>query len=187
MTATAASSAQNTSTSVEVAKLATSSTYKSSNYTSYTAGDYSLSFNVTAPGETEAKTVDISISSTDTIDKVIAKINKSNLGVSAFKDKIYNGSEYVETIAFSSKATGAGGSIQAADDTTAGFMSNQLGFTLDAENKLTADQKGQNAEVKINGFTMEKTSNTFAVNGVTYTLKGTTEKPVPLQLPFLQM
>ncbi|MCY8467018.1 flagellar hook-associated protein 2 [Bacillus atrophaeus] len=180
VTATAASSAQNTSTSVEVAKLATSSTYKSSNYTSYTAGDYSLSFNVTAPGETEAKTVDISISSTDTIDKVIAKINKSNLGVSAFKDKIYNGSEYVETIAFSSKATGAGGSIQAADDTTAGFMSNQLGFTLDAENKLTADQKGQNAEVKINGFTMEKTSNTFAVNGVTYTLKGTTEKTGPI-------
>lgn len=83
-------------------------TYKANNYTGYTQGDYNLAFNVVAPGETTAKTVNISVTSADTIDNVISKLNSSDLGVSAFKDKIWNGTEYVETIAFSSKATGAG-------------------------------------------------------------------------------
>ncbi|MGV2549425.1 flagellar filament capping protein FliD, partial [Bacillus licheniformis] len=92
----------------------------------------------------------------------------------AMKEKIYNGSEYVETIAFTSNATGAGGSIQAADDASASFMSNQLGFALDADNKLTASQAGQNAEVVINGLQIDKTTNNFNVNNVTYKLKNTT-------------
>ena len=58
---------------------------------------------MTAPGETTAKKVEISVSSTDTLDDIVSKINKSNLGVTAMKEKIYNGSEYVETIAFTSK------------------------------------------------------------------------------------
>ncbi|MCY8278734.1 flagellar hook-associated protein 2, partial [Bacillus inaquosorum] len=122
----------------------------------------------------------ISVTSADTIDNVISKINSSDLGVSAFKDKIFNGTEYVETIAFSSKATGAGGSIQAADTATADFMSGQLGFSLDADNKLTAYKEGTNAKVTINGFEMEKLSNNFTVNGVTYSLKNTTTATGPV-------
>ena len=110
------------------------------------------------------------------------KSTNRNLGVTAMKEKIYNGSEYVETIAFTSKATGAGGSIQAADDATASFMSNQLGFALDADNKLTASQAGQNAEVVINGLQIEKTTNNFTVNNVTYQLKNTTNSPVSLDV-----
>ncbi|MGG6248529.1 flagellar cap protein FliD N-terminal domain-containing protein, partial [Enterococcus faecium] len=109
LTATGSASAPNSSSTVEVASLATAATYKANNYTGYTQGDYNLAFNVVAPGETTAKAVNISVTSADTIDNVISKLNSSDLGVSAFKDKIWNGTEYVETIAFSSKATGAGG------------------------------------------------------------------------------
>ncbi|OUL04249.1 flagellar hook-associated protein 2 [Bacillus spizizenii] len=174
LTATGNASAPNSSSTVEVASLATAATYKADNYTGYTQGDYNLAFNVVAPGETTAKTVNISVTSADTIDNVISKLNSSDLGVSAFKDKIWNGTEYVETIAFSSKATGAGGSIQAADSSTADFMSGQLGFSLDADNKLTAYKEGTNAKVTINGFEMEKLTNNFTVNGVTYSIKNTT-------------
>ncbi|MFT4399143.1 flagellar hook-associated protein 2 [Bacillus sp. SW14] len=180
LTATGSTTAPNASSTVEVASLATSATYKADNYAGYTQGDYNLAFNVVTPGETTAKTVNISVTSTDTIDNVISKINTSDLGVSAFKDKIWNGTEYVETIAFSSKATGAGGSIQAADTVTADFMSGQLGFSLDADNKLTAYKEGTNAKVTINGFEMEKLTNNFTVNGVTYSLKNTTETTGPV-------
>ncbi|MBK4204643.1 flagellar hook-associated protein 2 [Bacillus spizizenii] len=180
LTATGSASAPNSSSTVEVASLATAATYKANNYTGYTQGDYNLAFNVVAPGETTAKTVNISVTSADTIDNVISKINSSDLGVSAFKDKIWNGTEYVETIAFSSKATGAGGSIQAADSSTADFMSGQLGFSLDADNKLTAYKEGTNAKVTINGFEMEKLTNNFTVNGVTYSIKNTTAATGPV-------
>ncbi|AUZ40634.1 MULTISPECIES: flagellar hook-associated protein 2 [Bacillus] len=180
LTATGSASAPNSSSTVEVASLATSATYKANNYTGYTQGDYNLAFNVVAPGETTAKTVNISVTSADTIDNVISKLNSSDLGVSAFKDKIWNGTEYVETIAFSSKATGAGGSIQAADSSTADFMSGQLGFSLDADNKITAYKEGTNAKVTINGFEMEKLSNNFTVNGVTYSIKNTTAATGPV-------
>ncbi|MEH7626067.1 flagellar hook-associated protein 2 [Bacillus subtilis] len=180
LTATGSASAPNSSSTVEVASLATAATYKANNYTGYTQGDYNLAFNVVAPGETTAKTVNISVTSTDTIDNVISKLNSSDLGVSAFKDKIWNGTEYVETIAFSSKVTGAGGSIQAADSATADFMSGQLGFSLDADNKLTAYKEGTNAKVTINGFEMEKLTNNFTVNGVTYSIKNTTAATGPV-------
>ncbi|MCY8927894.1 flagellar hook-associated protein 2 [Bacillus subtilis] len=180
LTATGTASAANSSSTIEVASLATAATYKANNYTGYTQGDYNLAFNVVAPGETAAKTVNISVTSADTIDNVISKLNSSDLGVSAFKDKIWNGTEYVETIAFSSKATGAGGSIQAADSATADFMSGQLGFSLDTDNKITAYKEGTNAKVTINGFEMEKLSNNFTVNGVTYSIKNTTAATGPV-------
>ncbi|MBU8721175.1 MULTISPECIES: flagellar hook-associated protein 2 [Bacillus] len=180
LTATGSASAPNSSSTVEVASLATAATYKANNYTGYTQGDYNLAFNVVAPGETTAKTVNISVTSADTIDNVVSKLNSSDLGVSAFKDKIWNGTEYVETIAFSSKATGAGGSIQVADSATADFMSGQLGFSLDADNKLTAYKEGTNAKVTINGFEMEKLTNNFTVNGVTYSIKNTTAATGPV-------
>ncbi|MED2977413.1 flagellar hook-associated protein 2 [Bacillus swezeyi] len=180
VTATATTSAS--SSTIQVNKLATAATYKSSDISGYTGSDQTLTFQVTAPGETTAKQVEISVSSTDTLDNIVSKINKSGLGVSAIKDKIYNGSEYVETIALTSKTTGAGGSIQADDAATASFMTDQLGFALDADNKLTASQEGQNAEVVINGLQMEKTTNNFTVNNVAYQLKNTTTSPVSIDV-----
>ncbi|UOY86936.1 flagellar hook-associated protein 2 [Bacillus glycinifermentans] len=170
------------SSTIQVNRLATSATYKSSNLSGYTGSDQTLTFQVTPPGATEAKKIEIKVASTDTLDDIVTKINSSGLGVTAIKDKIYNGSEYVETIALTSKATGAGGSIQAADTATASFMTDQLGFALDSGSKLVASQEGQNAEVVINGLQMEKTSNNFTVNNVTYQLKGTTKSAVSLDV-----
>ncbi|MEC1500491.1 flagellar hook-associated protein 2 [Bacillus sonorensis] len=179
---TATATTNSAFSTIQVNKLATAATYKSSDISGYTGSDQTLTFQVTAPGETTAKKVEISVSSTDTLDNIVSKLNSSGLGVTAIKDKIYNGSEYVETIALTSKATGAGGSIQAADAATASFMTDQLGFALDADNKLTASQAGRNAEVVINGLQMEKTSNNFTVNNVTYTLKNETASPVSLDV-----
>ncbi|MGN9866758.1 flagellar hook-associated protein 2 [Bacillus swezeyi] len=179
---TATATTGSASSTIQVNRLATAATYKSSDISGYTGSDQTLTFQVTAPGETTAKKVEISVSSTDTLDDIVSKINKSGLGVSAIKDKIYNGTEYVETIALTSKTTGAGGSIQADDAATASFMTDQLGFALDADNKLTASQVGENAEVVINGLQMEKTSNNFTVNNVTYQLKNTTTSPVSIDV-----
>lgn len=179
---TATATTSSASSTIQVNRLATAATYKSSDISGYTGSDQTLTFQVTAPGETTAKKVEISVSSTDTLDDIVSKINKSGLGVSAIKDMIYNGTEYVETIALTSKTTGAGGSIQADDAATASFMTDQLGFALDADNKLTASQEGQNAEVVINGLQMEKTTNNFTVNNVTYQLKNTTTSPVSIDV-----
>ncbi|MED1740755.1 flagellar hook-associated protein 2 [Bacillus swezeyi] len=179
---TATATTSSASSTIQVNRLATAATYKSSDISGYTGSDQTLTFQVTAPGETTAKKVEISVSSTDTLDDIVSKINKSGLSVSAIKDKIYNGTEYVETIALTSKTTGAGGSIQADDAATASFMTDQLGFALDADNKLTASQVGENAEVVINGLQMEKTTNNFTVNNVTYQLKNTTTSPVSIDV-----
>ncbi|MFT0801501.1 flagellar hook-associated protein 2 [Bacillus swezeyi] len=179
---TATATTGSASSTIQVNRLATAATYKSSDISGYTGSDQTLTFQVTAPGETTAKKVEISVGSTDTLDDIVSKINKSGLGVSAIKDKIYNGTEYVETIALTSKTTGAGGSIQADDAATASFMTDQLGFALDADNKLTASQVGENAEVVINGLQMEKTTNNFTVNNVTYQLKNTTTSPVSIDV-----
>lgn len=62
-------------------------------------------------GEIMVKIVNISVMSVDMIDNVIFKINSLDLGVLVFKDKIWNGIEYVEMIVFFFKVIGVGGSI----------------------------------------------------------------------------
>ncbi|MDA1476547.1 flagellar hook-associated protein 2 [Bacillus changyiensis] len=179
---TATATTSSASSTIKINRLATAATYKSADISGYTGSDQTLTFNVTAPGESTAKAVNITVASTDTLDNIVSKINTSGLGVTAIKDKIFNGTEYVETIAFTSKTTGAGGSIQAGDAATATFMTSQLGFALDADNKMVASQTGQNAEVVINGLQMEKTSNNFTVNNVTYSLKNTTSTAVSIDV-----
>ncbi|MFN2744441.1 MULTISPECIES: flagellar hook-associated protein 2 [Bacillus] len=176
VTAKAVNAENNVTTQIKVGNLATASTYKSTGTINYTAGSArTLTFNVTKPGETKSSPVSIKISSSDTLDQVVSKINSSGLGVTAMKENIKNAAgDYVETIALTSNATGAGGVIQAADSATASFMSDQLGFTLDASNNLTASTEGVDAVITFNGLEMKKSSNTFNVNGVEYTLTGVT-------------
>lgn len=66
-------------------------------------------------------------------------------------------------------------------------MSGQLGFSLDTDNKITAYKEGTNAKVTINGFEMEKLSNNFTVNGVTYSIKNTTAATGPVTTLYLLM
>ncbi len=173
----AVSAEQNISTSMSVQRLATSTTYKSSGAINFTSGQsQTLKFNVTNPGETKPTEVNVTIAATDTIDDVISKLNSSGLGVTALKEKISNGTDYVDTIAFTSNKTGEGFTLAAGDDATKSFLKDQLGFAVDdATNELTANAEGKNAKFTFNGLEMTKTSNNFTINGIKYTLNSVTD------------
>ncbi|MFK8883395.1 flagellar hook-associated protein 2 [Bacillus velezensis] len=177
VTAAAVSAEQNISTSMSVQQLATSTTYKSSGAINFTSGQsQTLKFNVTNPGETQPTEVNVTIAATDTIDDVISKLNSSGLGVTALKEKISNGTDYVDTIAFTSNKTGEGFTLAAGDDATKSFLKDQLGFAVDdATNELTANAEGKNAKFTFNGLEMTKTSNNFTINGIKYTLNSVTD------------
>ncbi|MBD0396447.1 flagellar hook-associated protein 2 [Bacillus sp. 2211] len=177
VSAVAVSAEQNISTSMSVQQLATPTTYKSSGAINFTSGQsQTLKFNVTNPGETKPTEVNVTIAATDTIDDVISKLNSSGLGVTALKEKISNGSDYVDTIAFTSNKTGEGFTLSAGDDATKSFLKDQLGFAVDdATNELTANAEGKNAKFTFNGLEMTKTSNDFTINGIKYTLNSVTD------------
>ncbi|ALV02887.1 flagellar hook-associated protein 2 [Bacillus velezensis] len=177
VSAVAVSAEQNISTSMSVQQLATPTTYKSSGAINFTSGQsQTLKFNVTNPGETKPTEVNVTIAATDTIDDVISKLNSSGLGVTALKEKISNGSDYVDTIAFTSNKTGEGFTLSAGDDATKSFLKDQLGFAVDdATNALTANAEGKNAKFTFNGLEMTKTSNNFTINGIKYTLNSVTD------------
>ncbi|MSD97985.1 flagellar hook-associated protein 2 [Bacillus velezensis] len=177
VSAVAVSAEQNISTSMSVQQLATPTTYKSSGAINFTSGQsQTLKFNVTNPGETKPTEVNVTIAATDTIDDVISKLNSSGLGVTALKEKISNGSDYVDTIAFTSNKTGEGFTLSAGDDATKSFLKDQLGFAVDdATNELTANAEGKNAKFTFNGLEMTKTSNNFTINGIKYTLNSVTD------------
>ncbi|MES1027192.1 flagellar hook-associated protein 2 [Bacillus velezensis] len=177
VSAAAVSAEQNISTSMSVQQLATPTTYKSSGAINFTSGQsQTLKFNVTNPGETKPTEVNVTIAANDTIDDVISKLNSSGLGVTALKEKISNGSDYVDTIAFTSNKTGEGFTLAAGDDATKSFLKDQLGFAVDdATNELTANAEGKNAKFTFNGLEMTKTSNNFTINGIKYTLNSVTD------------
>ncbi|MEX5837902.1 flagellar hook-associated protein 2 [Bacillus velezensis] len=177
VSAVAVSAEQNISTSMSVQQLATPTTYKSSGAINFTSGQsQTLKFNVTNPGETKPTEVNVTIAATDTIDDVISKLNSSGLGVTALKEKISNGTDYVDTIAFTSNKTGEGFTLVAGDDATKSFLKDQLGFAVDdATNELTANAEGKNAKFTFNGLEMTKTSNNFTINGIKYTLNSVTD------------
>jgi flagellar hook-associated protein 2 len=167
---------------IQVNKLATSSVWSSTNIvdkTTYVGETVALNFDVTKPGAAASTPVTININATDTFDQVISKINSdANLGISAFFDSATN------KVVLTSKESGSGANIAVNDGATGAFMS-KLGFTdgganLIAGQNLTGKQAGTgtDAEVVINGFTTTRSSNTFEVNGVKYTIKQTTATPV---------
>lgn len=177
VSAVAVSAEQNISTSMSVQQLATPTTYKSSGAINFTSGQsQTLKFNVTNPGDTKPTEVNVTIAATDTIDDVISKLNSSGLGVTALREKISNGTDYADTIAFTSNKTGEGFTLAAGDDATKSFLKDQLGFAVDdTTNELTANAEGKNAKFTFNGLEMTKTSNNFTINGIKYTLNSVTE------------
>lgn len=177
VSAVAVSAEQNISTSMSVQQLATPTTYKSSGAINFTSGQsQTLKFNVTNPGDTKPTEVNVTIAATDTIDDVISKLNSSGLGVTALREKISNGTDYADTIAFTSNKTGEGFTLAAGDDATKSFLKDQLGFAVDdTTNELTANAEGKNAKFTFNGLEMTKTSNDFTINGIKYTLNSVTD------------
>jgi flagellar hook-associated protein 2 len=126
-----------------------------------------LKFDVKKPGNTTTETVEISIDpANDSLNSVIAKLNQNTkLGVSAFYD------EFTQKLVITKNETGAGASIKVVSG--ADFLK-ELGFTSATDgNELTGKADGQNAKFTINGLPTERMTNTFTINGMTYTLKNT--------------
>ena len=187
VTAKAVNAQTNVSATIDVLSLASSASWKTSGGVSdYTPQDIELKFKVKDPGATEDRYASVKLSATDSIDQVVSKINSSDLGVTAMKANIKVGeNDYEETIIFTNNNTGSDAEISLDErDTnsataTKTFMTN-LGFTWTGVNGdiLGVDRPGQNATVKVNGYEMEMSSNTFNINGIEYTAKGVTTSSV---------
>jgi flagellar hook-associated protein 2 len=180
VTATAVNATGNMSIQMGVNNLATPASWKSSliSYpTNPVSSDTPLKFTVTDPGnkvgDPTDRVVNISISATDTVDDIISKFNSSSLGVTMFKDD--SGS-----LVMTNNKTGTAGQILV-DPNSISFLKDKLGFQVDTtSNILNVDtsKPAQDASITLNGYPMTEKSNTFTINGVSYTIKGVTPKDV---------
>lgn len=109
---------------------------------------------------------DINISSTDTIDDVMNKVNSAGLRVSA--SSFYDGQAY--RIQLRGLDTGAANAIEITENGTT------FGFNDDGNTKQTA----QDAQVQLDGFTVKSSTNqiTGAIRGVTLALTAETTDAV---------
>lgn len=131
------------------------------------------------------KEINLEFNSEDTIDSVISKLKKDT-GLNAFYDKDS------KQIAISTKATGVSkesftgknGNNEVVSEKTSVFVEegmeffNKLGF---GDSQFLA--KGQNAELTVNGATIERQSNEFELEGLKITLNNTYDgSGSPIQL-----
>ncbi|AEV20791.1 Flagellar hook-associated 2 domain protein [Geobacillus thermoleovorans CCB_US3_UF5] len=173
VTATAASSAANVATTMQVNQVATSAVWLSDatkrvDKASFSVdADVTLTINVTN-GDGTTKQAAMTVKKGTTLDGVIAQLNSNlDLGVSAFYD------EQTGRVSIMKKEMGAQASLVLADQATVDFFA-QLGFTNTAAGQeLTGKTAGKDADITINGLQTTRSSNTFTINGVTYTVKGT--------------
>lgn len=146
---------------------------------SYTQ-DYST-FNITTQTSKGSIKENFIISATESLNQVMNKVNTSNAGVTMFYDS------YSDQISITRNETGdylATGSLS--DDTN---KINQIAAGgLFASNVLKIDNidvNGANAVFNINGLNTSRATNTFEMNGVTFTLKNkldTAATPVSLSV-----
>lgn len=127
-------------------------------------------------GSMKEKTIQFDPAS-DSLQDVLSKINNSGLGVTAFFDAQSN------RISIASQHTGAheNGAEIIVDEMGANLFTEVFNFDptkrTDDDGLILADN-GQNAKFELNGLETERTSNTFTINNITYTLKDTTSASV---------
>lgn len=167
VSATANGSAVNTSTKIKVNNLAEPALWVGGqkvldNYKA--TGDTTLQFTVTNGEGVTQGLKEIIIKKDDTIDTIISKFNSSELGVTAFYDT--QNDKFVIT----KKDTGDGSSLSVATGSSTETFMADLGFTL-VSNELSGKKVGVDASFEINGYTTTRSTNTFDISGVTYTLQ----------------
>ncbi|MFZ2462365.1 MAG: flagellar filament capping protein FliD [Caldibacillus thermoamylovorans] len=116
------------------------------------------------------------IQGSESLNSVMSKVNNSKLGVTMFYDS------YSDKVTMTRKETGVynnsenGKEIEFAEGD---FLTQVLGFQNgDSGNYVEA----KNATFIINGLETSRQSNTFSMNGVTFTLKKTTDTPVTINV-----
>lgn len=122
-------------------------------------GEKYADFSITAKSSKGDVKENFLISSTETLNQVVNKVNSSNAGVSMFYDTVTN------KISLMQKETGDFNNKQGNISIEGDFATGTLG--LGGASKTV----GSNAEFTINGLSTERSSNTFDMNGVTITLK----------------
>jgi len=144
------------------------------------------------------KDVNLSFKQTDTIDSVISKLNNGT-GLSAFYDQRSG------QISITTEATGTGGELELKEGGTTqtiqdvnlyvtkdsagifqklGFGGNpDLSHSGGESNPANAlNTNGQNAKLTVNGIEIERSSNTFDLNGFTITLNDTYTGTKPISI-----
>ncbi|WP_046178164.1 flagellar filament capping protein FliD [Domibacillus tundrae] len=132
-------------------------------------------FSITAQSSKGEIEENILISSTDTLNQVVSKVNDSNAGVSMFFDTATNKISLMqkETGDFTKDANGDYKLNTAANLSIAGDFAKNILKLDSADTTKTTISKGSDAELVINGLATTRKSNTFDMNGVSITLKGT--------------
>lgn len=102
----------------------------------------------------------------ESLNNVIRKVNDSSAGVTMFYDS------FKDQVTLTRKETGDFNNGEDGIILSGSFLMDVLKFSG------TAESRGQNAMFTINGLTTERQSNTFEMNGVTFTLKQTFTDPV---------
>jgi flagellar hook-associated protein 2 len=170
VSATANGSAVNTTTSINVSRLAKPAMWVTEGTVvkGYTAPeDVKLSFNVISGDGLTTSTPTIDIVKGDSLDTIVSKFNSSGLGVTAFYDV------QQDKFVITKKDTGDKASIKITDSGTETFMKG-LGYTnavVGGEIATTGKTNGDTAEFTINGYKTTRATNTFPISGVTYTLQ----------------
>lgn len=119
------------------------------------------------------------IQGSESLNSVMSKVNNSKLGVTMFYDS------YSDKVTMTRKETGVYNNSENGQEiefTDGDFLTQVLGF-----HNITPDTPGnyvkaKNATFIINGLETSRQSNTFSMNGVTFTLKKTTDTPVTINV-----
>ncbi|MBD7937099.1 flagellar filament capping protein FliD [Cytobacillus sp. Sa5YUA1] len=121
-------------------------------------------FNMSTYNETGEVNQTFTFDARDSLTTVIDKVNKSSLGVNMFYDQHSDKVTIARTSTGDFNQSGDGKEISFNGSP---FLTNVL--KLDSNN----EKGGENAKFTLNGLETERTSNTFTVNGVSFTLKDT--------------
>ncbi|WP_226670809.1 flagellar hook-associated protein 2 [Metabacillus litoralis] len=168
VTAVANSSAANIGTRIEVTQIAKSANWISSGPTTFTGGvQRTLDLSVTKGDGSTSNNIQIVIEENDTLENVISKLsNNKDLGISVFRDT------HTGQVVITKKETGEKAAITLNNtDSTEIFKS--LGFTdaaVGSNLTVGSGTQGKDSIFSINGLTTSRTTNTFVVDNVTYTL-----------------
>ncbi|WP_456273264.1 flagellar filament capping protein FliD [Bacillus sp. AK031] len=133
------------------------------NYTSFTLGAH------TSKGETSENFI---VQGNQSLNTVMNKVNGSKVGLSMVYDSFSDQVTLTRTETGNYNGTETNREI----NTSGEFINSVLKFDANVynsdPNKVT-ETGGENAQFTINGLTTERTSNTFTISGVTFTLKQT--------------
>lgn len=120
----------------------------------------------TATNSFKINGVEISYTSSDSIQDIMNKVNQSTAGVTMSYDGVS------DRFTFSSKSTGVVSQVK---------LENVSGNFLDAIGVDLQVVSGKDAQISIDGVPSSRDSNTFTIDGMTYTLLDKTTSPVTIK------